>query len=130
MLPFFSLFLKKVRDTERMKELTDPLIQSLKKMKPQTLAPCSQPPGIAIPCSRRKNVVSQPENHPTASTCFGVDPEKGLQYVCSPFGTRKHRILKYRFSKQRFLFHITPCKSLFYVTLTNLSASQLPSSSF
>lgn len=113
-----------------MKDLIFPLIQSLKKMKSQTLALCSQPPGIAIPCSRCKNAVTQPENHLTDSTCLGLDPGKGLQYVCSPFGTRKHRKLKYNFSEQMFSFHISLYKSIFCMTLANLPASQLPSNSF
>lgn len=128
---YFFLFLKKkVRSTERVKEQLFPLIQSLKEMKSQALAHCSQLSGIAIPCWWCKNVVAQPENHPTASTCRGLDPGKGLQYVCSPFGTRKHRKLKYNFSEQMFSFHITLCKSIFCMILANLPVSQLPSSSF
>lgn len=62
---FFSILknIGKGRDVEKMKQLIFPFIHSLKKMKSQTLAYCSQTPGNAIPCSWCKKVVAHPENH-------------------------------------------------------------------
>jgi len=123
---FYSFLLLKKKGeghTERMKELIFPSIQSLQKMRSQTLAHCSQPPGIAIPCSWCKNVVTRPQNHPTPSICLRLESGKGLQYVWSPFGTKKHRKLKYNFSEQMFSFHITLCKSVFCLTYIGKSAS-------
>lgn len=66
----------KGRDMVKMKELVFPFIHSLKKMKSQTLAYCSQTPGIAIPCSWCKNIVVHPENYLRSLHLPGIRPRQ------------------------------------------------------